>query len=223
MSARHSPRAPLAPQALATPAQRYRSKPAARVFAHAPLEDVAPRPGHSALMGFHILDSAEDGPDSAYAHRVATLFRFADRLAAEGALGGSLEDMEVQHRLQKCAYIAQQMGAGIDYEFGFMRSGAFSADLAVDIYQRDAANGGFDPFAGMTGGIGGFLGLVRGHTTEWLRLAALAVRPAATPPSKSEFVDRVARGGSANERRLAAGVFDAVSALLGAGEAGRKT
>jgi len=172
---------------------------------------------------FRILDNTADGPDSAYARRVATLFRFADRLAAEGALGGPLENLDVQHRLQQCAYIAQQMGAGIDYEFGFMRSGAFSADLAVDIYQRDAANGGFDPFAGMTGGIGGFLGLVRGHTTEWLRLAALAVRPAATPPSKSEFVDRVARGGSANERRLAAGVFDAVSALLGAGEAGRKT
>ncbi|MDD9808817.1 MAG: hypothetical protein OXU25_03155 [Thaumarchaeota archaeon] len=219
MPARHSPRAPLAPQALATPAQRYRSKPAARVFARAPLEDVAPRPGHSALMGFHILDNAEDGPDSAYAHRVATLFRFADRLAAEGALGGPLEDMEVQHRLQKCAYVAQQMGAGIDYEFGFMCSGAFSADLAVDVYQRDAAHGGSDPFAGMAGRTGEFLGLVRGRSTEWLRLLTFAVRPAASRPSRAEFVELVAWRGSGHDRKLAARAFDAVAALRGSGQA----
>ncbi|MCY4251867.1 MAG: hypothetical protein OXD41_01005 [Thaumarchaeota archaeon] len=175
----------------------------------------ARRPGRSTLE-FMFLDGAGDGPDSAYARRVGTLFRLADLLAAEGVLGGPLEDMEAQNRLQKCAYVAQQMGAGVDYEFGFMCSGAFSADLAVDIYQRDAAHGGADPFAAMPGRLAGFLGLVRGRSTEWLQLATFAVRPAADPPSRAGFVRRVAWRGSGYDRRRAAEVFDAVAALRGA-------
>lgn len=198
--------------------QTYRHD--ARTRSHAPRyavgEEAARRPGRKALMEFKFLDGTADGPDSAYARRVGTLFRLADVLASEGVLGGPLEDMEAQNRLQKCAYVAQQMGANVDYEFGFMRSGAFSADLAVDIYQRDAAHHGADPFANIPDMLGGLLGLVRGHSKEWLQLATFAVRPTAAPPSKAEFVERVAWRGSGYDRRRAARVFDAVAALRAA-------
>lgn len=221
MPASRSPRAPDTLQVMATAEQRHVDRPAAYATAHAALEEAAPRQARRSLAEFKILDNTADGPDSAYAHRVATLFRFADRLAAEGVLDGPLEDMEAQNRLQKCAYIAQQLGATIDYEFGFMCSGAFSADLAVDVYQRGAASGGDDPFAFMAVGLGGFLGLVRGHTTEWLQLATFAVRPAATRPSRAEFVDCVAWRGSGYDRRRAARVFDAVAALREPGKGGQ--
>lgn len=180
----------------------------------------ARRPKRRTEAAFKILDGTGDGTNSAYAHRVGTLFRLADLLAAEGVLDGPLDGMEAQHRLQKCAYIAQQLGANVDYEFGFMGNGAFSADLAVDADQRDAAHGGSDPFARVPGRLAEFLALVRGHSTEWLQLMTFAVQPTGSPPSRAEFVDRVAWRGSGYDRRRAARVFDAAAALRSAsGEA----
>lgn len=195
--------------------QMYRHGARLRDYAPRYAIDEAPArsPRRRISVGFKTLDNTADGPNSAYAHRVGTLFRLADLLTSEGALDTPTEDLKVQNRLQKCAYIAQQMGANVDYEFGFMRDGAFSTELAVDVYQRNMAGVGADPFAAVRGRLAGFLGLVSGHTTEWLQLATFAVRPAAARPSRAEFADRVAWSGSGYDRRRAVRVFDAVAAL----------
>lgn len=151
--------------------------------------------------------------DTARARRAGALFRLADRLVEEGVLKGSLYDTAVQHRLQKCAYIAQRLGAEIGYEFGFLNSGAFSDGLAVDICHRWMARGGSWPFEGMPRGEEGFFRLVRGHSTEWLQIATLALDPEA-PRAREEFADQAARHNSNHDRRLAEKVFDEVCAVL---------
>lgn len=156
-----------------------------------------------------------NSPDDGHARRVGTLFRLGDLLAAEGVLDGPFDDMGVQHRLQKCVYIAQRMGADMGYRFGFLGSGAFSTNLAIDVCHRKNARGGSDPFAGDPGRLEAFLGLVRGHTTEWLQVATFAMRPSNASLSRAEFVDRVAWNGSGYNRKRAAKVFDAVAALSG--------
>jgi len=161
------------------------------------------------------------GAASGHARRVGALFALADRLVAEGVLAGALGGMGVQHRLQKCVYIAQRLGARIGYEFDFLANGAFSTELAVDACHRGDARGGSDPFGGMPGRLERFLVLVRGRTTEWLQLATFAARPADKPSSRGEFVDRVAWNGSGYDRRLAARVFDAVASLGVSGGAQR--
>lgn len=158
--------------------------------------------------------------DTARARRAGALFRLADRLVEEGVLDGPLDDMETQHRLQKCAYIAQRLGADIGYEFGFLGSGAFSDGLAVDIYHRWAARGGAWPFEGMPREEAGFFRLVRGHSRGWLQTATLALEPRETPLTREGFAEHVARGNSRLDRRLAASVFDEVRAVLGSIAAG---
>ena len=158
-------------------------------------------------------DTPQGGPDGGHARQVGTLFRLADLLVSEGVLEGEFEDMEVQHRLQKCVYIAQQMGADMGYRFCFLGSGAFSTNLAIDVCHRGDARGGHDPFAGSPAMLEKFLGLVRGHTTEWLQVATFAMRPSNATLSRAGFVDRVAWNGSGYSRKRAARVFDAVAAL----------
>jgi len=166
-------------------------------------------------------DTLPGSPGGEYAHRVGTLFKLADLLVAEGVLKDQFEDMEVQHRLQKCVYIAQQMGADMGYRFCFLGSGAFSTNLAIDVCHRGDARGGSDPFARIPGRLEGFLGLVREHTTEWLQIATFAMRPSNAALSKEKFVDRVAWNGSGYNRKRAARVFDAVAALDRTEDSGR--
>jgi len=151
------------------------------------------------------------------AWRVGTLSKFADRLAAEEVIAGSLDDPTVQHRLQKCAYIAQRMGSGLDYSFRFLESGAFSTVLAVDIYRLGAARGGLEPFGGDRERAGAFLRLVRGRPDSWLRVATFALRPTDVPPNREEFVDYVTWHDAGLDRGLVAGVFDEVRAMAGSG------
>lgn len=146
--------------------------------------------------------------------RAGALFRLADRLVEEGVLDGPLSDMTAQHRLQKCAYIAQRLGGEIGYEFDFLNSGAFSTELAVEIYHRWMARGGSWPFAGLPRREEGFFRLVRGHSTEWLQLATLALNDRETPRTREEFADHVTRRNSNLDCRLAARVFDEVMDVL---------
>lgn len=163
-------------------------------------------------MGGEGGDAVRHSPERA--RRAGTLFRFADRLVAEGVLEGPLRDMTAQNRLQKCAYIAQRLGADIGYEFDFLNSGEFSDDLAVDIYHRWMARGGSWPFVGMPREEGGFFRLVRGHSTEWLQIATLAMNDRETPRTRGDFVDRVTGRNSNLDRRLAARGFDEVGEVL---------
>jgi len=78
------------------------------------------RPGDAALPGDMLRAMGDDAPrppvpqaggEGARAHRVGTLFKLADLLVRENVLEDPVEGTESQHRLQKCAYIAQQMGS----------------------------------------------------------------------------------------------------------------
>lgn len=155
------------------------------------------------------------GKDGARARRVGTLFKLADFMVRKGVLEAPVEGMETQHRLQKCAYIAQQMGAGLDYKFRFLESGAFSTGLAVDIYQRGAARGGTEPFGGDCEREEVFLRLVRGRSDGWLRIATFAVCPSGVPADRDGFVDHVTWHDPGLDHRLVASVFDEVRALAG--------
>ena len=154
------------------------------------------------------------------ARRIGTLFRLADRLVAEGVLEGSLGDPAVQRRLQKCAYIAQRMGAGLGYRFGFLESGAFSTGLAVDVYQRGAARGGAEPFGGDGRMAEAFLRLVRGRSDGWLRIATFAMRGEDAPAERAEFVEYVAWHDPGLDRELIGRVFDDVRSLAASGGRG---
>lgn len=166
------------------------------------------------LLGPHADES------EAHAHRVGALFKLADRLVEDGTLEAPVEGEETQHRLQKCAYIAQQMGSEVDYEFDFLGNGAFSTDLAVDVHYRGDARDGSEPFGGDPGRIGDFVRLVHKRTTEWLQVATFAICPTGMPTSREEFVELVSRRGSAHARRLVGGVFDDVASLGGPGRQG---
>jgi len=210
MSADRDARSPTPEHALVTPVYSHGGLSLDYVaFGAAVDEEVARRAAQKVPEGLR----PAGGPDGEHARRVGTLFRLADRLAAEGVLDGPFKDMEVQHRLQKCVYIAQQMGADMGYRFGFLGSGAFSTNLAVDMCHREDARGGSDPFASVPDRLGEFLRLVRSHTTEWLQVATFAMRPSNASLSRAEFVDRVAWNGSGYGRRRAARVFDAVAAI----------
>lgn len=162
--------------------------------------------------------AASAAPAGPRAWRIGTLSKFAEYVVREGVIGGPLDSPTVQHRLQKCAYIAQRMGAGLDYEFGFLESGALSTDLAVDIYRRGAASGGAEPFGGDGERAGAFLRLVRGRSDSWLRVATFALCPRGVPAGREEFVDYVTWHDAGLDRRLVAGVFDEVRALTASGE-----
>ena len=157
------------------------------------------------------------------ARRIGTLFRLADRLAAEGILEGPLGDPAVQRRLQKCAYIAQRMGAGLGYGFGFLESGAFSTGLAVDVYRRGAARGGAEPFGGDVRRTAAFLRLVRGRSDAWLRIATFAMRGEDVPAERAEFVEHVAWHDPGLDRGLIGRVFDDVRDMAAPGGAGNRT
>lgn len=158
-----------------------------------------------------------EAPEGSRAWRIGTLFKFADYVAGEGVIGGPLDDTAVQSRLQKCAYIAQRMGADLGYRFRFLESGAFSTALAVDIYQRGAAHGGAEPFGGDRRRAEAFLRLVRGRSDDWLLVATFALRPTDVPAGREEFVDYVTWHDAGLDRRLVAGVFDEVRAMVRSG------
>jgi len=165
--------------------------------------------------------AAPAGAGASRARRVGTLSRFADLMVSEGVVDGRLDDPEVQHRLQKCVYIAQRMGAALGYRFRFLESGAFSTGLAVDIYQRGTARGGSDPFGGDRERAEAFLRLVRDRSDSWLRIATFALCPRGVPSDREGFVDHVVWHDSELDRGLVARVFDDVRSLAGSGGGGQ--
>lgn len=222
MSADHDTHSPAPKQALVTPVYNHDGLSLDYVaFDIAVEEEMDGLAAQKIPEELRVPDKLLGGSDDEQARRAGTMFMLADRLVDEGVLDGSFEDREVQHRLQKCVYVAQRMGANIGYEFDFLENGAFSTDLAVDICHRGDARGGHDAFAHVPGRLQEFLGLVREHTTEWLQVATFALRPSYASLSRAKFVDRVAWNGSGYDRKRAARVFDAVAALGGPGSAGR--
>ncbi|MDD9808223.1 MAG: hypothetical protein OXU25_00120 [Thaumarchaeota archaeon] len=180
-------------------------------------------PAPAGLSGAPGTDTARSG--ASRARRVARLAGFVRYLVRAGVLEDerSVHTFIGGHRLQKYAYIAQRLGMLGGYRFDFMKIGAFSADLAVDICaleRGDAAPGDFGAELGVSGA---FEGLVRRRNTEWLQVATFALRDCGEPGAYRRFVgDR--RGhleyDMATVRDAFAAVRDALAAVASAAGAG---
>lgn len=156
------------------------------------------------------------------AERRGTLFRLFNYMHRVGVLGdgGTLDRLEVQNALQKQAYIAQRLGVPLGYKFEFMDNGAFSAELAADIYYRMCAAGGAEPFAGDPASSEAFVRLVGGRGAYWLQVTTFALDAAHRGESRGDFVGRVRRTNPEYEKGEAGQVFDHVRACLaGMGDA----
>lgn len=150
------------------------------------------------------------------AERLGTLFRLFNYMHRVGILGrdGTLDRIEVQNALQKYAYVAQRLGVPLGYEFEFMESGAFSAELFMDIYYRACAAGGTEPFAGDPGASEAFVRLVAGRSAEWLHVTTFALDERHAVESRAEFVGRVRLENPEYGEGIAGDVFDHVASCL---------
>ena len=146
--------------------------------------------------------------------QIGTLFRFFNYLHKMKVLSGddTLDRSEVQRALQRYAYIAKKLGTDMKYEFGFLDSGAFSTDIAMDIYYRGCAAGGTEPFAHDRDASQVFLRMVRGRSIEWLNVATFALRENHGNETLAEFVKRMKRENSEYSEKLVTGVFNHVRA-----------
>lgn len=150
------------------------------------------------------------------AERRGTLFRLFNYMHRAGVLGDgdTLDRLEVQNALQKHAYVAQGLGVPLGYRFEFMDNGAFSAELAADIYYRMCAAGGAEPFADDPAASGAFVRLVGGRGAYWLQVTTFALDETRRGESRGDFVGRVRRTNPEYERGMVGQVFDHVGACL---------
>lgn len=150
------------------------------------------------------------------AERRGTLFRLFNHMHREGMLGGdgTLDRIEAQNALQKQAYVAQRLGAPLGYAFEFMDNGAFSPELAADIYYRMCAAGGVEPFAGSPPSSEAFARLVGARGAYWLQVTTFALDGEHEGESRDEFVDRVRSTNPEYGKKMAGEVFDHVRACI---------
>ncbi len=148
--------------------------------------------------------------------RIGTLFRFFNYLHMKGVLadGDTLDKPEVQHKLQRCAYIAKKLGTDMGYEFGFLDSGAFSTDIAIDIYDRGCGEGGTEPFVRDPDASRMFVHMVQGRNVEWLDVATFALRENHGNETLDEFVKRMKRENIEYGKKLVMDVFGHVRACM---------
>lgn len=123
------------------------------------------------------------------AELVGRLVQFIDFVVKNGLLEGitSLDTFAGRHALQKYAYIAQELGMSIGYRFEFLKNGAFSPAMAVDIYERGVAETGTEAFVPEPEASRAFVELVRGKGLEWLQIATFAVRDHGVPGAREKF------------------------------------
>ncbi len=154
---------------------------------------------------------------------VGRLAGFIDHAVAHGLLGGEgdLDTFIGRHNLQKHAYIAQELGIRIGYEFEFLKNGAYSPAMAVDTYKRDRAPRyaeALDPDPGATRTL---VRIARGRGTEWLQVATFAVRDRAVSGALERFLADRHRH-MRYDRRLVREVFAEVGSCMGAGGGGAR-
>lgn len=125
------------------------------------------------------------------AELIGRLVQFIDYAVENGVLEGAdaLDTFIGRHVIQKHAYIAQELGMDIGYRFEFLKHGAYSPAMAVDIYERDLAVMGpvaFDPEPRESRA---FVDLVRGRGPKWLQVATFAMRDRGTLGACEAFIN----------------------------------
>lgn len=131
------------------------------------------------------------GSERLRAELVGRLVQFIDLVVKTGLLEGTkaLDTFAGRHALQKYAYIAQELGMHIGYRFEFLKNGAYSPAMAVDIYERDVAVTGPEAFAPTPRESKAFVGMVSGRGLEWLQIATFAVRDRGIPGAHEKFAN----------------------------------
>lgn len=162
---------------------------------------------------------AVDGPagnERLRAELVGRLVQFIDFVVESGLLEGAkaLDAFAGRHALQKYAYIAQELGMRIGYRFEFLKNGAYSPAMAVDIYERSAAVAGSEAFVPTPRVSKAFVEMVGGRGLEWLQIATFAVRDHGVSGAHEKFAnDRY--GHLEYDKRLVRSVFAEVSSRMG--------
>lgn len=149
------------------------------------------------------------------AEPIGRLIRFIGYAVENGVLDGdrALDTLVGRHMFQKQAYIAQELGMRIGYKFEFLKNGAYSPAMAVDVYKRGAAAAGGEAFVPDPMASRAFVRIVRKRDPEWLQVATFAVRDREVPGARDEFLnDRY--GHLEYDRRLVMEVFAEVDARM---------
>ncbi len=156
-------------------------------------------------------------PGAVIIGRINHLFGFVDFMYKSKVLqeDETIDSSITQRKIQKCAYIAQQLGIPFDYRFGFLTSGAFSVDMAVDLYRRRLVNEDINPFDGRDAARQTFLDMVMGKSNHWLHVATFAMRRMDTILSSDDFVEYMERKNSQYGKRLVRAVFEHMRRLAG--------
>ena len=156
--------------------------------------------------------------DTALTERINHLFGFVDFLYQNKILqeDETIDSSITQRKIQKCAYIAQQLGIPFVYKFGFLGSGAFSIDMAIDLYKRRLVTKNQNPFDGKGVILQVFLDMVKGKSSDWLYVATFALREMDTILSSHDFVKYMERKNRRYGKKLAKAVFDHIQGLRSA-------
>ncbi|RNJ73371.1 MAG: hypothetical protein EB824_04825 [Thaumarchaeota archaeon S15] len=149
------------------------------------------------------------------AELIGRLVQFVNYAVENGVLEdtGAPDTFIGRHVIQKHVYIAQELGLGIGYKFEFLKNGAYSPSMAIDMYELDLAVIGpvaFDPepMASRT-----FVDLVRGRSPEWLQVATFAVRDYEVSKARESFLSDRYRH-LEYDRRLVDNVFTEVGSRM---------
>ncbi len=160
-------------------------------------------------------EQARAGAGVVRVERISHLFGFVDFLYQNKILqeDETIDSSVTQRKIQKCAYIAQQLGIPFEYKFGFLASGAFSVDMAVDLYRRRLATTNQNLFDVRDMALQAFLDIVRDKSSDWLHVATFALRKTGTILSSHDFVKYMERRNPRYGKRLTKDVFEHVQHL----------
>lgn len=142
--------------------------------------------------------------------RVGTLARFVEYLTDNGVVEGWPRAFGEHHAMQKYAYLAGMLGATLHYEFDFLENGAYSADLAIDLYACVRPGSGAPPFKGNAGAGSALVRMVGGRGRLTLQAMTFAMRDMRDGAGREEFVETMCRERGRYGRRMLGWAFDRV-------------
>ncbi len=156
---------------------------------------------------------AHDAAQRTRVKAIGTLMKFITYLVEKRVINDTsdVDTFVGGHMLQKYVYIAQRFGADLKYRFNFVENGAFSADMAIDLEDRDLAQGGVSPFEGKPHESDAFITLVSGKSLEWLEIATFALHELDEGTTRDGFADRMKYNHMKYDKRMFKDAFDQVS------------
>lgn len=184
------------------------------VALHAYMEGLATAPGLGAGGPDRPRPMRDQGArmflESMREERVGTLARFVEYLQSNGVVRGSPKTFEEHHAVQKYSYLASALGAPLHYEFDFLENGAYSSDLALDLYAEARPGSGASPFKKNARAGDLLVRMVAGRGKRTLQAMTFAMRDMREGMGRDDFVDIMCRERGLYERRTLEWAFDRV-------------